>query len=79
MNNPDFLYDEEGRLLSAPIMVAICSPGGGGVDPTTIREYGVYCSNCKGKMFYEDGGGYELRCKSCDVVLGIRAMEETAH
>jgi hypothetical protein len=72
----DFEYDEDGRLVGGQILIGICSPGGGTIDPTTLREYGIYCINCKGKMFYEDPGGYEVRCKSCDSVLAVRAQEE---
>ncbi len=79
MSNHDFEYDGDGRLLSAPIMVAICSPGGGGIDPTTLREYGIYCTSCRSKLFYEDEGGYELRCKSCEAILGVIAINEMVH
>ncbi len=75
----DFEYDKDGRLLSGPIMIAVCSPGSGGVDPTTLREYGIYCSQCRGKLFSEDVGGFELRCKNCSAILGVRAAEETVH
>jgi len=79
MNANDFEYDEDGRLLSGPIMIGVYSPHAGGIDPTTGRDYGVYCMNCKGKVFCEDEGGYELRCKACGGVLGILACEEMTH
>jgi hypothetical protein len=44
-----------------------------------MRDYGMYCAACKGKLFYEDEGGYELRCKSCDAIIGVIAIEESLH
>lgn len=79
MDAQDFEYGEDGRLLSGPIMVGIYSPYAGSIDPTTGRTYGIYCMSCKGKFFYEDESGYELRCKSCNVVLAVKAMEEMIH
>jgi hypothetical protein len=75
----DTIYDDEGRCLSTPIIIGICSPGKhtGGTDPSTMRDYGMYCAACKGKLFYEDEGGYELRCKSCDAIIGVKALEES--
>lgn len=71
-------YDEDGRCISTPIMIGICSPGKntGATDPTTMRDYGMYCAACMGRLFYEDPDGYELRCKGCDAVIGIKAIEE---
>jgi hypothetical protein len=77
----DSIYDDEGRCLSTPIIIGICSPGQhtGATDPSTMRDYGMYCAACKGKLFYEDSAGFELRCKSCDAIIGVRAMEEHLH
>lgn len=71
-------YDDTGRCISTPIIIGICSPGPhtGATDPTTMRDYGMYCAACKGKLFYEDEGGYELRCKGCDAIIGVKAIEE---
>jgi hypothetical protein len=72
-------YDIDGRLLSAPIMVAVCSPGGGGVDISTMREYGICCPACMSKRFYEAENGHELLCKACHATVGIKAVEEMTH
>jgi hypothetical protein len=75
------IYDEKGRCISTPIIIGICSPGKhtGGADPTTMRDYGMYCAACKGKLFYEDEDGFVLRCKSCDATIGVKSIEEHLH
>jgi hypothetical protein len=65
----DCEFDEEGRLVSGPIMVAI------GFD----RDYGIYCQKCQGKMFGESEDNGEVRCRSCDAILAIRGQEEALH
>ena len=68
-------YDELGRCTGTEIIVVICSPSPeGSTDPTTSREYKLYCTSCKSKLFFEDEGLYELRCKGCDAIAGIKDL-----
>ncbi len=74
-------YNEDGRLLGAPILISVFSPTRmyDGIDPTTGRDYAIHCPNCTGTVFYEDRSGYELKCKQCDALLGLKAVEEAIH
>jgi hypothetical protein len=81
----DFLYDSDGRLLKAPILVDVCSPMSGkdsAVDPSTMRRYGISCpmpidgKRCNSMSFMEDGQG-NLVCRTCGIELGTLAIGET--
>ena len=86
----DFLYDEEGRLVKAPLLIDVCSPRSqedSAVDISTMRRYGVSCpmpyedatgvtKRCNCITFYEDGRG-NLCCRRCDIELGTLATGET--
>ena len=67
-------YDELGRCTGTEIYVVICSPGGGGVDPSTRREYKLYCTSCKSKMFYEGEDLEELYCVGCGAIAGMKDL-----
>jgi hypothetical protein len=71
-----WLYDENGRLISATVDVIVCSPttSGNAVDPTTRREYSLICE-CGVYLFAEGIGMDELRCKGCDKLFGVRKPE----
>jgi hypothetical protein len=66
-------YDADGRCIETQIGLIVCSPGPltGAPDPTTQREYRLYCPSCKSFCFYEDKGGFEVRCSGCDKICGI--------
>lgn len=86
----DFLYDEHGRLLKAPLLIDVCSPRStedSAVDPSTLRRYGVSCpmpiedatgeiKRCNSVTFMEDGKG-NLVCRVCGIELGTLATGET--
>lgn len=68
-------YDEVGRCIGTEIYVVICSPGSGGAtDPSTRREYKLYCTKCKSKMFYEGEDLEELYCVGCGEVAGMKDL-----
>ena len=62
-------FDENGRLISGPIMVAI----------RWDRDYGIYCQKCQGKIFCESEDLSEVKCKSCDAILAVRGQEDALH
>jgi hypothetical protein len=86
----DFLYDENGRLIKAPILIDVCSPRStedSAVDPSTMRRYGLSCpmpyedatgvtKRCNAVTFAEDGKG-NLVCRRCGIELGTLATGET--
>jgi len=68
-------YDELGRCTGTEVIIVICSPSpGGATDPTTSREYKWYCPACKSKILFEDEGLFELRCKGCDAITGMKDL-----
>jgi len=69
-----FIYDDKGRLISAPITVIVCSPATDGVttDATTSREYALFCASCEVTVFAEDEEMTEMRCKGCNNIIGVR-------
>ncbi len=70
----NFIYDEKGRLISAPINIVVCSPATDGVtaDSTTAREYALFCASCEVTVFAEDEEMTEMRCKGCNSIIGVR-------
>lgn len=70
------IYDREGRCLETHITVRVCSPSpGGAVDPTTARDYMLWCGSCKGLLFKETLDEF-LQCKGCGAQHGYKIHEE---
>lgn len=66
-------YDELGRCTSTEIYVVICSPGpGGSTDPSTRREYKLFCTNCGSRRFYEGEDLEEVFCIGCGKIAGMK-------
>ena len=79
----NFEYDENGTLVSAEIVIDICSMSEqGAVDPTTIRRYGLLCTNfvngkpCHSKRFMEVPSRRMLTCKVCGAMNGYGLIED---
>jgi hypothetical protein len=68
-----FIYDEKGRLISAPVDIVVCSPATDGIttDPSTARHYAMFCTTCEVTVFAENKDQTELRCKGCDKTIGV--------
>ena len=62
-----YIYDENGRLISATVDIVVCSPTteGGTADPSTAREYALFCTSCEVTVFAENKDQTEMRCKGC--------------
>ena len=70
-------YDEQGRCISTEIVVVICSPSpGGAVDPSTRREYKLFCTACQSRRFYEGEDQEELYCVGCGKISGMEERDE---
>jgi hypothetical protein len=69
-----FIYDEKGRLISATVDIVVCSPttDGSAVNPTTMREYALFCTSCEVTVFAESEDQTEMRCKGCEKIIGVR-------
>jgi hypothetical protein len=67
------IYDEDGRLISATVDIVVCSPATDGktVDPSTRREYALFCTACEVTVFAENKDQTEMRCKGCDKTIGV--------
>ena len=70
-------YDELGRCTGTEIIVVICSKSpGGATDPTTAREYKLYCPNCQSKIFFEGEDLDTLWCAGCTTICGMKDMTD---
>lgn len=69
-----YIYDENGRLISATVDIVVCSPGtdGGSADPSTVRHYALFCPACDVTVFAENEDRTEMRCKGCSATIGVR-------
>jgi hypothetical protein len=69
-----YIYDEDGRLISATVDIVVCSPttDGKAVNPGTKREYALFCTACEVTVFAENKDQTEMRCKGCDRTIGVR-------
>ena len=69
-----FIYDENGRLISATVDITVCSPttDGTAVNPGTAREYALFCTSCEVTVFAENEDQTEMRCKGCNKTIGVR-------
>lgn len=70
-------YDSKGRCYETQIGLIICSPGPGtgAPDPTTAREYRLFCANCKSFCFHEDEERENVYCNGCNLQVGIEWVE----
>lgn len=68
-----YIFNEKGRLISATVDIVVCSPGTDGrtVDPSTARNYALFCTACEVTVFAENEDQTEMRCKGCDKIIGV--------
>jgi hypothetical protein len=68
-----YIYDDGGRLISAPVDIVVCSPATDGttVDPSSRRLYAMFCTACEVTVFAENKDQTELRCKGCEKTIGV--------
>ncbi len=74
LTDEDFKFSEIGLLENGPILIGIHSPG-----YIELREYGLLCGRCRGKMFRESEDGFTVVCCSCNNITAVRAQEEALH
>jgi hypothetical protein len=70
-------YDKNGRCIETQVGLIICSPGPhtGAPDPTTAREYRLFCGKCRSFCFYEGEDRESVFCSSCGVQVGMAWVE----
>ncbi len=68
-----YIYDETGRLISGTVDIVVCSPttDGRGVNPSTVRQYALFCTACEVTVFAENEDQTEMRCKGCNKTIGV--------
>ena len=72
-----YIYDETGRLISGTVDIVVCSPTTDrrAVNPSTARQYALFCAACEVTVFAENEDQTEMRCKGCDKTIGVRKPE----